>query len=513
MLLTTWTRDAKYSATYVFRYDVQLLTTHRHSEEKKSGKKRLKKKSQMVRTKNSVISSSLATLTSSLPILRSPLQARRPSPPKAEKPVPEMGLPKCHACGLVMDRQGEKRPSINCKKCKNAHCNQCADVTIDVCTIMKSMGRSLWTCNECEGKDADMKAVLESMKSIKSELCTIKEGQAEQQAERAEQQAERAQVMEGLKAVQAVAKKLEKIETVQTKHEERLGKHDDAILRNTQKWEEGEERLKKLEEQMKKKPDQNVFDMRRCNAVVKEVREVEKRVRNIVMFNVPDSKEKEEKDREKEDAGKVEGVLKELGLEAIRPKNICRIGKVGGNYPQQVLVSLQTVDECESIIKKCGEGASLKDNVFIKRDRTYNQRQEAKFFRSEQTASGMVGQSETGGRGGRSRGRPRGRGVGGRGGGGRGAGVRGGGGRGGRGGKGNDSESRKRNYSDASDEEEAKRPKTAGKGGEERGPSTSISNGNLDCTRTSPTSEHPTTPRQVPDSELGAVGGGETENF
>ena len=69
--------------------------------------------------------------------------------------------------------------------------------------MMKTMGKSYWTCNECEGKDADMKAVLELMKSIKTEPSSIKEGQAEQQAERE-------QVLEGLKAVEAVAKKTQK---------------------------------------------------------------------------------------------------------------------------------------------------------------------------------------------------------------------------------------------------------------------------------------------------------------
>ena len=267
--------------------------------------------------------------------------------------------------------------------------------------------------------------------------------------------------------------------------------------------------------------DQNVFDLRRCNAVVKEVREVEKRVKNIVIFNVPDSKEKEEKDRGKEDERKVGMVLKELGFEAIQPKSIGRIGKSGGKYPQQILVILQTVDECEGIMKKYGEGVTLKDNVFITRDRTFNQRQEAKLFRTEQTLNGTAAQSETEGRGGRSRGRPRGGGAGGRGAGGKGAGGkgvggrggggrgRGGGGRGGggRGAMGNDFESRerKRNLSDESDEDEAKRQKTGRDGGET--PSTSKGSRTPDRSTLKPAREHPATPHPVPDVELGAVGG------
>ena len=78
---------------------------------------------------------------------------------------------------------------------------------------------------------------------------------------------------------------------------------------------------------------------------------------------------------------------------------------------------------------------TLKNNAFITRDRTFNQRQEAKLVRGEKAENEEVGQPEVGrgGRGGRGRGRPRGTGV--KGGGGRGVGR---GGRGGRGGTGNE---------------------------------------------------------------------------
>ena len=227
---------------------------------------------------------------------------------------------------------------------------------------------------------------------------------------------------------------MERIEDVQDKQEQKLTKHDDAIKKNTQKCEEGEDRMKKLEDRLKK-IDQNGFDLRRCNTVAKEVREMEKRERNVVIFNIPDSKEEKEEDREREDLGKVEAVLKELGLEEIQPKNVGRIGKRGGKYPQQIRVIFQTVDECERILKKGWDGVTLKNNAFITRDRTFNQRQEAKLVRGEKAENEEVGQPEVGrgGRGGRGRGRPRGTGV--KGGGGRGVGR---GGRGGRGGTGNE---------------------------------------------------------------------------
>ena len=125
-----------------------------------------------------------------------------------------MGVDKCHLCDLALNRQGEKRPGIKCKQCKMEHCYKCAEMTIELCEMVRGMEKGFWTCNKCETKSTDRKSVLESMKLIKTEFCTIKEGQAEQQAERE-------QVVEGLKAVEAVAKKLERIEEVQESHDQR----------------------------------------------------------------------------------------------------------------------------------------------------------------------------------------------------------------------------------------------------------------------------------------------------
>ena len=125
------------------------------------------------------------------------------------------------------------------------------------------MGKSFWTCKQCEGKAADFRSVINSINTIKTELTTLKKGQAEQQAEtskqQAEQNAERAKVLDGLKAVEKVAKRLDQIEEVQVKHGQKLSTHDDAlglhedsIKRIKSKAEEGEKRMKKMEDQIEK---------------------------------------------------------------------------------------------------------------------------------------------------------------------------------------------------------------------------------------------------------------------
>ena len=364
------------------------------------------------------------------------------------------------------------------------------------------MGKSIWTCDECENKAADMKSVVDSMSSIQSELSTLKKGQMKQQEDMAEQKEARAQVLEGLKAVEAVAKRMEKVEETQENHEQRLNGHDNAIATNTCRGEEGEGKIRKLEERMEtmektgKKVD-DAGEVRQFNAMVTEVREIEKRERNVVVFNVPErTEEEEEEGGGKLNAEKIEKIFKELSCDDIRPTKVVRIGKAG-RHPRQILVILRSSEEVERIMKKCRDGPKLTNEVFITRDRTYRQRQEAKLFRMEKEEEEKTGISSQSGERGGARGRGRGRGGGGR-------------GRGrGRGGRGVESGSRKRrNSGDAetpSDaDDEAKRRRMGGGGGEAAAAATPTAN------RAKPTSEHSATPRTIPDCELGAVGGAES---
>ena len=275
-----------------------------------------------------------------------------------------------------------------------------------------------------------------------------------------------------------------------------MSTHDAAIKKNTQKKEDDEKRIRRLEEKMQN-IDQNTIDIRQCNIVAKEVREMERRERNIVIFNVPESREEGEEDAKRLDMVKTQGILKELGFDEIQPTNVSRTGK-SGKFPKQTLVTLKTGEDCAKIMKKCRDEATLSNGIFITRDRTYNQRQEAKIFRAEKEKEEKDGSEIPPGRG-RGGGRPRGCPQG-----------RGGAGRGrGRGGGGMDSESRKRQHSGdernvEENDEESKRQRIAGKGIA----TNNKDNGTPDPIRTTkPVSDHSSTTRPRRDSELGAVGG------
>ena len=340
------------------------------------------------------------------------------------------------------------------------------------------------------------------MKSIQTELGAIKDTQGKQEAEREK-------VLKGLKVVEALAKRMEHVEERQDKQDQQIAKHDDVLRKNSQKAEEGERKIKKLEDRMEKveKTDQSAFDMRQCNAVAREVREMEKREKNVIFFNVPEAKEGEEDEGKKADWLKVKKILQELGLGEIQPIEARRIGKTG-KYPRKIQLILATREECKKIVKKGRDGLTLADNIFLTRDRTFHQRQEARLFRmekekEEEEETTTTTQPERGR--GRGRGRPRGRGNVGR----------------GRGSRTTGSESRKRRNSgdegNGNDDDESKRRRTGNQnggaamgGGEEPGGASSSSSSSSSSSASNDVAT-PATP--VPDSELGAVGGADPENF
>ena len=271
-----------------------------------------------------------------------------------------MVLNKCHACELAVNREGERRPGIHCKECKNEHCNKCAGLTAEQCDMMRSMEKGFWSCKECETKNADLKAVLESMNSIKTELGTIKEGQAE--------------------VVEAVAKRLDRIEDVQEKQERQLSTHEVAIKENTRKVEEGEKRTVMIEKKLEM-INSDALNVKQINAVVRELRDIENSRKNLMICNMPESSKEDPNERKKEDEKRVSEVFQQLKAEDFKPRNVIHVGH-RGKYPKKLLVILSHEEESEKILANAEE-TTLPDDIWISRDRTFNQREGARIFHAE----------------------------------------------------------------------------------------------------------------------------------
>ena len=99
------------------------------------------------------------------------------------------------------------------------------------------------------------------------------------------------------------------------------------------------------------------------NAVVREIREIEKRERNLIVCNVPESTYDDPEERKKSDEKEISDIFKDLNIEQIRPLNVIRVG-VKWCYPRKTLVVLQSVDECERLLQSA-ENKTLNSDIFI----------------------------------------------------------------------------------------------------------------------------------------------------
>ena len=251
-----------------------------------------------------------------------------------------------------------------------------------------------------------MQLVLES---LQQDMTTIKKGQEDQQAERQK-------VLDGLKQIEGVAQRIEQIETVQTENKGRLDAHDEAIKKNGEKMMEMEKKSAEIEKRLKN-IDGETPNVRQTNAVIREIREIEKREKNLIFGNIPEPTQDEAEDRKKQDEEKVDEILREMGFQGVKPSKVIRVGQKG-RYPRKALAIFSLVDDCERILEKA-ETVKLANDVFIMRDRTFNQREEARLYRLEkereenaENAGGAPTEAERGRTATKRRGRPPGRGNG-----------------------------------------------------------------------------------------------------
>ena len=309
---------------------------------------------------------------------------------------------KCSKCTIVVNRKNEGRPGVKCQECQVEYCFTCAELPAKFCEMMREMGKSMWKCKTCEEKSKNLQLVLES---LQQDMTTIKKGQEDQQAERQK-------VLEGLKQIDGVAQRIEQIEVVQTENKGRLDAHDEAIKKNSEKMKEMEKKNDEMEKRLKNM-DGETPNVRQTNAVIREIREIEKREKNLIFGNIPEPTQDEAEDRKKQDEEKVDEILRELGID-VKPTKVIRVGQKG-RYPRKALAIFTLVEDCERILEKA-ESVKLA-NVFIMRDRTYNQREEARLFRlererEENAENAGKGPTEAERGRGKRRGRPPGRGNG-----------------------------------------------------------------------------------------------------
>ena len=291
----------------------------------------------------------------------------------------------CGNCtlGLIMGQ------SIVCKgECKQDFCYMCADLKPQQCEMLNGTLGSSWKCKTCRKNNSQ----LTNSSDLNGILLAMKNSMEEDRQERRTQISE---INEKLHSISGLTTKVEKIETEIATHDDRLSKLETKIETKIEKSKPGE------------------IDVRQTNAIIRELREIESREKNLIFSNIPEPVSQLPENRKQEDLEKTLNILKALEITDIMPIKVIRVGKKG-NYPRKLLVITHSTSNCEKILEKA-ETTRLDNNVFISRDRTFNQREEARLYKEEKDKSEQPKDPSISNRGrsrGRSvRGRGRGRGV------------------------------------------------------------------------------------------------------
>ena len=314
-----------------------------------------------------------------------PMVRNKAPPAQLSHTSEEMEKSNCKLCELALNRKGENRPGTRCKECKREHCFKCAELSIEFCETVKKMGKDVWSCSECEGKAAVMKTVLDKIDTLHTEMVVIKKGQEGQQVEQE-------RVLDSIKIVETVVKRMEDIEKTQTDHGERLLVQEESTRKNKEKIEETESRTTAIEKRLEQISSDDHVNVKLTNAVIREMYNLDMIEKNVIIANLPESKEEEAPARKKEDEQRVSDVFKELHAEHVKPMNVIRVG-FQGRYPRKVKVILNNTDESQTILGNA-EKTTLPNDIWLARDRTWNQREEARLFREEkekQEAQGTAG--------------------------------------------------------------------------------------------------------------------------
>ena len=306
----------------------------------------------------------------------------------------------CGNCTLSL----VEKLSVTCNgTCERSLCDLCADLKPSQCEALRSIPGNAWKCKECRTQKLkdndvstnDLKDILTSMKhkmevdreERRSEISDIKETIDE---DRHERKSEIGAINRKLECVSNLKSQVEKVEECVATYDDRLN----AIETSLENF------------------NTDQMNIRQTNTIIRELREIENRGKNIILNNVPEPESKNPEERKKEDSTKVLMILGELKLEDITPVNVIRVGQKS-HYDRKLLVITNSTASVEKILERA-ETTILSNNVFLSRDRTYNQRAEARLYREEKEKENGDPEAPTqrGIARGRQRGRPRGRGRG-----------------------------------------------------------------------------------------------------
>ena len=252
-----------------------------------------------------------------------------------------MASPSCSNCETSTTDEND---CINCFDCKNKFCSTCSGMPLDLYKSLKLLTGCSWKCKTCVAKKDELKSLLETMQSkietMQSKNETMQSKiQSEIRLGHEENKKEREKIMEGLKSLESVSRRVDTVEEKQAEIKENMEKDRQerkseiteinkefgrftTVSAQVSKIQESvtsqDERISKIENRTEEhhpgKPD-----IRQTNAIIREIREIESRGKNLILNNIPESTNENAEERKSEDVTKTLSVLTELGITDIAP--------------------------------------------------------------------------------------------------------------------------------------------------------------------------------------------------
>ena len=318
-------------------------------------------------------------------------------------------------CGICQVRVEQEERGMECDGCKRWFHAECIDMQKeDYEKVLKisDRARMKWYCLKCEKKSEGLQkenVILKKENStLKEEIAELKNlmQQMMEKVEKMEETVERRIEEELNRKCQLVQGGFD-IKVDELRYGINMLRDEVAELKNrntdnigeTDKEQDREERKREIEqikrdlvkdvnegvEEVRKERD---VEERKVNELQYKMDEIERegKKKNVIMFNLEESKKDDARERYREDEARCKEIFTDiLEIHQINIQKVIRLGKMVQDRTRPVLVKLGNEDERMKILKNANKIRHSKKfvKVYIARDMTEKEREKDKSLRQE----------------------------------------------------------------------------------------------------------------------------------
>ncbi|KAK4327621.1 hypothetical protein Pmani_001925 [Petrolisthes manimaculis] len=271
-----------------------------------------------------------------------------------------------------------------CDGCRNWIHRECEEMKQDKFDIIK--GLEVWFCKLCSPY---AKKKIEEQQNLRDENARMKTELQEVQGRNAEISKRMEQIEN--KWTQGGSSNMSNRWDVLVDEAEQEGKK--GLREEMRELREANDELKGMIKALDKKWLERESEMikrvtERVKENIEEMQNRESRKKNLIVFNVQESKKKEGEERQSEDKEVCEHIFQEvLGVRDAMIENVHRMGRFDNNKDRPMIVTMNEVGVKWAIVKKCRDLQEVENpdikKVIIGVDQTRKEREESAILREE----------------------------------------------------------------------------------------------------------------------------------